>query len=210
MTVPPSVTVAAGQPTAPFPRHDSDQGQATITASFNSTSATAQVVVTAPRWSRSRSRPPPDGRFAGELIAFTATGNTDGSSQPLVNDVTWTSTNQSSRASIGSSGLAAAFDRPTTTIRATVTTSVGLGHWRDDAHGATRAGIGGDATHDVADGRPERVVHCQGRRGSSSALTVIAAVRQRHLLEPCLGGHLGRTNHLAHAGASHPRRGSAR
>jgi hypothetical protein len=48
VTVPPSVTVAAGQLTASFPVTTQTEGQATITASFNSTSATAQVVVTAP------------------------------------------------------------------------------------------------------------------------------------------------------------------
>ena len=125
VTVPPSVTVAAGQLTASFPVTTQTEGQATITASFNSTSATAQVVVTAPEVESLTLAPAAPTAFAGEAIAFTATGLfTDGSSQPLVNDVTWTSTNQSV-ASIGSSGLATTLTVGTTTIRATVTTSVG-------------------------------------------------------------------------------------
>ncbi|MBX3125058.1 MAG: Ig-like domain-containing protein, partial [Nitrospira sp.] len=125
VTVPPSVTVAAGQLTASFPVTTQTQGQATITASFNSTSATAQVVVTAPEVESLTVAPAAPTAFAGESVAFTATGLfTDGSSQPLANDITWSSTNQSV-ASIGSSGLATALTVGTTTIRATVTTSVG-------------------------------------------------------------------------------------
>ena len=84
VTVPPSVTVAAGQLTASFPVTTQTQGQATITASFNSTSATAQVVVTAPEVESLTVAPAAPTAFAGESVAFTATGLfTDGSSQPL-------------------------------------------------------------------------------------------------------------------------------
>jgi len=125
VTVPPSVTVAAGQLTASFPVTTQTEGQATITASFNSTSATAQVVVTAPEVESIALAPAAPTVFAGESVSFTATGLfTDGSSQPLANDVTWSSTNQSV-ASVSSSGLVTALTVGTTTIKATVTTSVG-------------------------------------------------------------------------------------
>ncbi len=125
VTVPPSVTVPAGQLTASFPVTTQTEGQATITASFNSTSATAQVVVTAPEVESLTLAPAASTAFAGESVAFTATGLfTDGSSQPLANDITWSSTNQSV-ASVSSTGLATALTVGTATIKATVTTSVG-------------------------------------------------------------------------------------
>jgi hypothetical protein len=125
VTVPPSVTVPAGQLTASFPVTTQTEGQATITASFNSTSATAQVVVTAPEVESLTLDPAAPTAFVEEAIAFTATGLfTDGSSQPLANDIAWSSTNQTV-ASISTTGIASALAVGTTTIKATVTTSVG-------------------------------------------------------------------------------------
>ena len=93
--VPPSVTVAAGQLTASFPVATQTQGQATITASFNSTSATAQVVVTAPEVESLTARAcRPDGFCRG--ISCLRRRLVYRRQQPnMANGITWSSTNQS-------------------------------------------------------------------------------------------------------------------
>ena len=125
VTVPPTVTVPAGALFADFPVTTQHEGTATITASLNSTSATAQVVVIAPEVDAIAVTPANPTVFATEPVQFTATATmTDSTTQPLTTGVTWTSTN-TAVATIDETGLAATLTAGTTTIKATTTNTQG-------------------------------------------------------------------------------------
>ena len=130
---------------------------------------------------RSRCAHRPDG-FCRGIDAFTATALfTDGSGQPLVNDITWSS-DQSVGRLHRQHRLATALTVGTTTIGATVTTSVGPVTGETIAHGATRApAFGGDATHDVVDGRPGKACLRSGPPLAPPALTVTLALSAKAL-----------------------------
>ena len=120
-----TVTVEAGAPFADFPVTTQNEGTATITASLNSTSANAQVVVTAPEVDALTLLPLAPSLFAGEAISFVATATmTDGTTQPLTSNLTWTSSN-TTVATIDSTGLATTLTAGTTTIKAATTNSLG-------------------------------------------------------------------------------------
>ena len=125
VTVPPTVTVPAGALFADFPVTTQNEGTATITASLNSTSATAQVVVIAPEVDAIAVTPATPTVFATEPVQFTATATmTDGTTQPLTSNLTWTSSN-TAIATIDSTGLATTLTAGTTTIKAATTNSLG-------------------------------------------------------------------------------------
>ncbi len=125
VTVPPTVTVPAGALFADFPVTTQNEGTATITASLNSSTATAQVVVTAPEVDALTLSPLTPTVFATEPVQFTVTATmTDGTTQPLTTGVTWISTN-TTIATIDSTGLATTLTAGTTTIKAATTNSLG-------------------------------------------------------------------------------------
>lgn len=125
VTVPPTVTIPAGALSVDMPVTTQNEGTATIVATLNGTSASAQIVVTSPEVEQLTLSPVTPSLFAGETIAFTATGIlSDGSTQALAGGMTWSSTSQAV-ASISSTGFASALSAGTTTIRATATNSLG-------------------------------------------------------------------------------------
>ncbi|MEQ1794758.1 MAG: PKD domain-containing protein [Nitrospira sp.] len=125
VTIPATVTVPAGQQTAEFPVTTQQEGTASITASVNSSSQTAQVVVMAAEVNLVTVAPSTPTAFAGESLLFTATAiMTDGTTQPLTTGLTWTSTNPAVTI-ISSTGLATTLTAGTTTIRAATVNSLG-------------------------------------------------------------------------------------
>ena len=120
-----TVTVPAGALFADFPVTTQNEGTATITASLNGSSATADVVVIAPEVDAIAVTPANPTVFATESVQFTATATmTDGTTQPLTSNLTWTSSDPAV-ATIDSTGLAATFTAGTTTIKAATTNSLG-------------------------------------------------------------------------------------
>ncbi len=125
VTIPAIVTVQAGQLTAEFPVTTQHEGMASITASLNGSSQSAQVMVVAAEADQVTVAPSNPTVFAGDSLAFTATAiMTDGSTQPLTSGLTWTSTNLAV-ATISSTGFASALTVGTATIRAAATNSLG-------------------------------------------------------------------------------------
>lgn len=125
VTVPSTVTVQAGALFADFPVTTQNEGTATITATLNSSTQSAQVVVTAAEVDAISLVPANATAVVGEGLAYSATGTyTDGSTQPIAGGLTWTSTNPTV-AEISPSGFVTTLSPGSTTIRATMTTSVG-------------------------------------------------------------------------------------
>jgi RHS repeat-associated protein len=125
VTVPPTVTVPAGALFADFPVTTQNEGTATITASLNGSSVTADVVVIAPEVDAIVVTPATPTVFATEPVQFTATATmTDSTTQPLTTGVTWTSSNPTV-ATIDNTGLATTITAGTTTIKVATTNSLG-------------------------------------------------------------------------------------
>jgi len=117
-SVPPSVNIPAGALFADFPVASNAVGQATITASLNSGSATATVTITAAELTALTFSPQTPTIYAGETQQFTATGTmTDGTSQDFTARVTWSSSN-TSVATVNAAGLASALAAGTSTLGA--------------------------------------------------------------------------------------------
>jgi len=125
ITIPATVTVQAGQLTAEVPISTQNEGTASLTASLNGSTASTQVIVTAPEVDALTLSPLAPSLFAGEAIGFVPTAIlTDGATQPLTTGVTWTSTN-TAVATIDTTGLATTLTAGTTTIKAATTNSLG-------------------------------------------------------------------------------------
>jgi len=118
VVVPPMVAVPAGALFADFVVMTPGEGSATVTATLNGSSATATVTVTPAEVVTLTLSPQNPAIFVGETQQFTATGTfTDGTTQTLTTQVTWTSSNETV-ATINSGGLATALAVGTTTITA--------------------------------------------------------------------------------------------
>ena len=125
VTVPATVTVPAGALFADFPVTTQNEGTATITATLNGSTLSAQVLVTAAEVDAIALAPANATAFVGAGLAYSATGTyTDGSTQPITSGLTWVSTSPAV-ADISTSGFASTLSPGSTTIRATVATSVG-------------------------------------------------------------------------------------
>ncbi len=125
VTIPATVTVQAGQLTAEFPVTTQNEGTASITASLNGSSQSAQVVVTAPEIDALSLSPLAPSLFAGEAISFVATATmTDGTTQTITSNLAWTS-GTSAVATIDNTGLATTLTTGTTLIKAATTNSLG-------------------------------------------------------------------------------------
>ena len=124
-TVPASVPIPAGALFADFPVLANGVGSATITASLNGGTASAQITVTPPEVVALTLTPTTPSAYLGETVAFTATGTmTDGTTQDLTTQVTWTSSDESI-ATIASTGVASTHAVGSATITATFTASYG-------------------------------------------------------------------------------------
>lgn len=91
-TVPATVTIPAGALTAEFPVMTNGQGSATVTASLDGASASAQVSVTAAELVTLTLSPQAPTAYVSETVAFTLTGTyTDGATQDLTATAAWSS-----------------------------------------------------------------------------------------------------------------------
>ncbi len=117
--VPANVTIPAGALGADFPVLSLTEGQSTITATLNGSSASAQVTITPAELFSLTLSPETQTIFIGETKSFQATGTyTDSTTLDLTTIVTWSSSNQSV-ATIDATGAAIGLAGGTTTITAT-------------------------------------------------------------------------------------------
>lgn len=119
------VVVPAGSLFADFPVLAVSEGSAVITASLNGSTATATVTVTPAEVVMLTLAPQNPAAYVGESVPFTAIGTfTDGSTQNVTTLVTWTSSDET-KAIINSGGVATALAVGSTTITASINTSMG-------------------------------------------------------------------------------------